>query len=173
MLDNVNKRKFKFTYHGEQGLPESYPVPEIEGLLFYIQRNLNQNTVVYVLNQNADGMLNEDYPMDVYWVRYNSGGQLKSLNLIQDKLAFGYRSWKINNKSYKFQMVSYEQQDFYIGLDKNGKYKVYTSLEGDMNAVSNIYVYAEEFGVFPQVKYIEFYGHRLSDNIPAYKKVFL
>ncbi len=173
MLDNFKKIKPRKTLHGEIGLPETYPVPRIDGLLFYIQRNLNQNTVVYVINQTKDGFLNEEYPMDVYWVNYTEGGVAKSLNQIQNKLAFGYKSKKINNESCRFHMVSYEQQEFYIGKNEEGEYHVHTKLNGRMSMISNIYVYAEDFGVFPQVKYIEFYGLDLKSKLPTYSKVLL
>ncbi len=173
MLDKFKKIKSRKSLYGEHGLPETYPVPQIDGLLFYIQRNLNQNTVVYVINQSKDGFLNEERPMDVYWVNYNEGGEAKSLNQIQNKLAFGYNSEKINNTSCRFHMVSYEQQQFYIGKNSNDNYKVHTKLNGRMSLISNIYVYAEDFGVFPQVKYIEFYGQDLITKLPTYSKVLL
>ncbi len=173
MLDNFNKIKTRKTQYGEHGLPETYPVPRIDGLLFYIQRNLNQNTVVYVINQSKDGFLNEERPMDVYWVNYTEGGIVKSLNQIQNKLAFGYKSEKINNTSCRFQMVSYEHQEFYIGKNCDNKYQVHTKLNDRMSVISNIYVYAEDFGVFPQVKYIEFYGQDLVRQLPTYSKVLL
>lgn len=172
MLDKFNKIKKDVGLFGEFGLPESYPVPKIDGLLFYIQRNLNQNTIVYVINENKEGLLDQNSPMDVYWINYTDGGVAKSLNLIQNKLAFGYESYPINNVSCRFQMVSYDQ-DFFIGKNEEGNYKVYTSLDGHMTILNNIYIYAEDFGVFPQVKYIEFYGKDLESSLPRYNKVLL
>jgi len=171
MLPNINGRKFP--HFGEVGLPESYPIPKTEGLLFYIQRNTNQNTVVYVLNKNFDGTINEDYPMDVYWIQYNHGCTKKQLNIIQDKLAYGYRSKKIDNHTFEFQMVSYDKMKFYITRDDNNNYRVVTQLENSYSMISNIYVYAEEFGVFPQVKYFEIFGQGIQDKFPKYQKVFL
>lgn len=172
MLSNINRAKLKFQYPGQIGLPESYPIPQLDGLLFYIQRNLNHNTVVYVLNKDASGFLNEEYPMSVYWIMYDRQGQIKELNLIQNKLAYGYRSEMIDNHTFKFKMVSYDKMDFYI-INENNSTKVITRFEDQWTNLSNIYVYAEEFGIFPQVKYIEFFGEELKDSFPTYDKIYL
>lgn len=173
MLDNFNKLKFKFDYTGQVGLPESYPSPKIDKLLFYIQRNLNVNTIVYTLNLDLNGHICEGHPMDVFWVNYENGVKKKELNKIQDNLAYGYKSWKINHDTYKFQIVSYPYQDFYIAKDERGAYKVFSILNDQMSVVTNIFVYAEQFGVFPQVKFIEFFGMTVTDNFPIYKKTLL
>ena len=69
-------------------------------------------------------------------------------------------------------MVSYKQ-DFFLAKDDDGQFNVSTQLDGEFMKVTNIYVYAEDFGVFPQVKYIEFYGDTIDYNFPAYKKLVL
>ena len=173
MLSNFNKSKYKFNYPGKEGIPESYPIPKIEGLLFYIQRNLNQNTVVYVANKNPDGYLNEEYPMKVYWINYNEGGKVKKLNLIQNKLAFGYNCTKINNETFTFNMVSYNKLDFFIAKNRNGNHRVFTKPGNKLIDLHNIFVYAEEFGIFPQVKFIEFFGEETNSNFPAYHKLLI
>lgn len=173
MLNNLNQSKYKFKYCGQTGRPENFPIPQIDGLLFYIQRNLNTNTVVYVVNKMPDGYLNEQYPMKVYWVRYDTGGEIMELNLIQNKLAFGYKSWKINNEAFKFQMVSYDRLDFYLSKDKIGNYQVTSMFDNQRANISNIFAYAEEFGIFPQVKFIEFFGNKTEDNFPVYKKILI
>ncbi len=171
MLDNFNRLKFKFNYTGQVGLPEHYPTPKNKNLLFYIQRNLNTNTIVYTLNVGADGIMNEDSPIDVFWMNYEHKIKKKALNSIQKKLAFGCKFNKINRETYKFNFVSYDQQDFFLAKDDNNKYKVFSMLQNKMSVVSNIFVYAEEFGVFPQIKFIEFFGTSVTDNFPVYQKI--
>lgn len=173
MLDNFNEIKFKFKYQGERGLPENYPTPNVKDQLFYIQRNHNSNSIIYALNKDEKGIINSEFPIEVFWLRYGADSGKRQLNKIQRMLAFGYKSWKINTDTYKFNIVSKQNQEFILSLDDNGQYQVVTMLENQMIKVSNIYVYAEEFGVFPQVKYIEFYGQRISDNFPTYYKEIL
>ena len=172
MLKNFDSDKSDSPLESEYGLPENYPKPKVEDLLFFIQRNLNNNTVVYTLNKTIDGQISPTRPLNVFWIRYEQNGETKQLNPIQTKLAYGYKSWKINSETFKFQMVSYKQ-DFFLAKDDDGHYQVSTELDGELMLVSNIYVYAEDFGVFPQVKYIEFYGDTIDNNFPAYKKLVL
>jgi len=173
MLDNFNKLRFKFDYTGEVGLPENYPIPREENLLFYIQRNLNINTVVYTLNLDNKGDIVEKEPIKVYWVNYLNGNERKRLNKIQNNLAFGYKSWKINNNTYKFQIVSYEKLDFYLTKDDTGKFRVFSMIDNQMTVINNVFVYAEQFGVFPQVKFIEFFGYSVEDSFPIYDKLVI
>jgi len=173
MLTNINKSKISI--EGECGLPENYPIPsQIEGLLFYIQRNLNKNTVVYVLNINLDGTINEEYPMKVYWIKYTSGGQVQKLNHIQNKLVYGYTSKKISNHVFEITMVSYRKLRLFICLDpKSREYRISTKI-GDKNGyLNNIYVYAEEFGLFPDVKYFELYGMESDSDFPSYERILI
>lgn len=170
MLDNFNKLKFKFKYKGQVGLPEHYPTPQVKNLLFYIQRNLNINTVAYSLDLQPDGTLNQESPIDIYWVNYEEEVKRKALNNIQ-KLAFGCKFCKINHETFKFNIVSYPLQEFFLTKNDQGTFKVFSTLQNEMSVVSNIYVYAEEFGVFPQIKFIEFFGNRVSDDFPTYQKI--
>ena len=171
MLNNLNNTKHKFSYTGQQGLPENYPIPDAEDTLFYIQRNHNCNTIVYTLNPDDAGLPHHDKPIDVYWLKYDEGKVRKELNIIQFNLAYGYRSWRINNEVYQFQFLAYSDQNFFLSKDDEGMYRVYTKLDDKMIILSNIYVYAEEFGAFPQVKYLEFFGYTVEETFPFYKKL--
>lgn len=165
--------KSQYAIEGERGLPENYPVPKnIDRLLFYIQRNLNKNTVVYSLNINQNGFINECFPMQVFWIKYTDGGVREELNYIQNK-AFGYVSSKINNESFEFYMESYPGLRFFIGRDNNGEFNIFTRIAGNEAILNNIYVFANEFGLFPKVEYIELYGKSKDDGFPCYQKILI
>lgn len=171
MLSEFDKPQFKIK--GEKGLPENYPIPQgIPGLIFYIQRNLNKNTVIYTLNIDNNGFLNESYPMRVSWIKYTDGGIKTDLNFIQTK-AFGYTSKKINNNAFEFVMDSYTRLRFFIGLNENNEYKIFTKINKKDAILSNIYVYANEFGLFPKVEYIELYGTDFETKWPTYQKILI
>ncbi len=170
----VEKKKAKhFHIPGEKGLPESFPIPKVDGLLFYIQRNLNKNTVVYTLNSSNNGRLNADYPMSVYWIRYNNGGGIKQLNKIQNQLAYGYKSKVINYTTFEFKLVSYKKLTFYLAQDKDDNHRVVTNINGIQSFLTNIYVYADELGLFPEVRYFELYGNEVGSNFPNYQRIQL
>jgi hypothetical protein len=158
-------------YQGIKGLPENYPTPcNNDLLLFYIQRNLNTNTVIYELNKNSAGQIDENSPIKIYWIKYSEGGFKKSLNYIQTQLAYGYTSEKISSYLYEFYIVSYNKIKFY--LDVSDDYpKVFTRMDNELVLLSNIYVYADEVGVFPEVRYVEIYGSSKETNLPVYQKI--
>lgn len=157
---------------GSQGRPKWYPIPpKDEDLLFYIQRNQNQNTIVYRVNRTLDGLINEHLPMDAYWTIFSEGGARKELNHLQNSLAFGYNSNQISKDLYQFTFVSYEHMTFYIQNLENRGFKVIYINNGQHVVLKNIYVYAVEFGVFPDVKYIEFFGENLNSGESDYMKI--
>ena len=158
---------------GEGGLPHHYPTPpESEDLLFYIQRNQNENTVIYEINRDNSGFVDLDLPMVAYWIQYSWGGKKKGLNFIQNKLAYGYTSEEISNELIQFQFVSYKDLVFYIAKDQErNSYMVSCLINGRKSKLKNIYVYAHELGVFPDVKFIELYGEELGSGIPVYQKI--
>jgi hypothetical protein len=163
--------KSQYSVFGERGLPEHYPIPSnIDNLLFYIQRNLNKNTIVYALNIDNDGIINEKYPMKVFWIKYTDGGIRQELNYLQHK-AFGYSAHAINNHTYEFRMDSYHRLRFFIAKFEDGTHKIITKINGVDAKLNNIYVFANEFGLFPKVEYIELYGQSPDNGFPCYEKI--
>ena len=159
---------------GECGLPEHYPCPEdSENLLFYIQRNHNLNTVVYEINRLPDGSINRERPMHVFWLRYSENGETQELNYIQNKLAYGYESKMITDNSFEFELVSYRDLKFFVGPDCDGKIGAHTKINNKMCRICNIYVFAEDFGLFPDVKYIELYGQEIGNGLFVYEKIYI
>lgn len=160
---------------GEGGLPKHYPIPpESDDLLFYIQRNQNENTVIYEVKRGPSGLIDLDLPMIAYWIQYSWGGKKKKLNYIQNKLAYGYKSSDIASNLVRFQFVSYQDLVFYISKEEDSnKYMVSCQINGQLAKLKNIYVFAHELGVFPDVKYIELYGEQLSSNLPIYEKIVI
>ena len=172
LFEKINSGKM--IVKGQYGLPDHYPSPpEDKDLLLYIQRNQNMNTVVYELNRTLDGRIKEDYPIHIYWLRFSENGEVQELNYIQNELAYGYESKKINHESYEFEMVSYRKLKMYIGKDEEGNYGTFTKINNQMAQLSNIYVYAEDFGLFPDVKYFELYGKEIGTNLFVYEKIYI
>ena len=165
-------KKKKYVDPGSLGLPGSYPSPPLEDdLLFYIQRNQNKDTIVYELNRSSGGRINEDLPMHAYWIKYSEGGVHSELNEIQNKLAYGYESEMINEDLFRFNFIVRKELDFYIAKDSKSKFNVLYKLDGRWVRLNNIYVYAVEFGVFPDVKFIELYGEEQGTGVFTYDKI--
>lgn len=155
---------------GETGLPCHYPIPKGSRVMFYIQRNGNSNTIVYELNLDQSGNLFESNPLKVYWKRYSEGGMVKKLNVIQEKLAFGYNSIKKRDGYFEFTLVAYPEKILFLRKTEKG-YRVFTHINKMWANLDHIYVFAEGLGVFPKVKFAEMYGSELKYSLPVYEKI--
>lgn len=161
---------------GQSGRPDNYPVlDDYPELLFYIQRNQNLNTVIYEINMHAGGLLNLNEPIKVSWINFEKDGSqvVNELNYIQKKLAYGYQFKVISNDLISFKFVSYDSLTFYLAKNNCGRFRVFAHFENINIEIKMIYIYAEDFGVFPQVKFAEFFGSNTLDDQKFYKKLLL
>lgn len=166
--------KKKYVDDGQLGLPIDYPVPpKNDNSLFYIQRNQNKNTIVYEVNRNMDGSPQTDFPINIFWIKYTEGGVQGELNYIQNKLAYGYKAKMIDYHTFEFKFVSYDALQLFIGQAEDNKYQVCCNICSNMSVLSNIYVHVEDFGVFPDPKFIELFGTDLKTGEAMYEKIYL
>ncbi len=139
-----------------------FPTPSgIVNQLFYLQRDPNTNTIIYQLNVNERGQVNRKEPIHVFWMRYEEGGQLKELNFIQRRFAYGLKARQIEPDTYELRFVSYSRFQFYLSKpDGEDQYRVYTTIARKRAVLKRIYVHIEEGGSFwkPNVKYVELSG---------------
>ncbi|MBS1650604.1 MAG: DUF4833 domain-containing protein [Bacteroidetes bacterium] len=137
-----------------------YPSPEgISNLLFYVQRTINSNTIVYTLNTNKDGELNENEPIKAYWIKYTQNGKIDPLTYIQRNYAYGVKSKLIDKdkKSFQFEFVSYNKRKFFLMKSgSDNQYHAFGYVNNKMTILNNIMVRIEG-GTFwvPNVKSVE------------------
>lgn len=137
-----------------------FPTPEgVSNMLFYVQRTINENTIVYILNEDANGNLNEKEPIKAYWIKYAQGGIIDQLTYIQKTFAYGVNAKVIDKdkKSFSFSFVSYHKKQFYLMKSTiDDKYHVYGYIHDKLTILNNICVKIEG-GTFwvPNVKYAE------------------
>lgn len=157
----ISNKQFVILPYEEKSKPVDYPIIEdYPELLFYIQRNQNHNTVIYEVNYTSDQLLNLNDPIRIHWLRFSGYNEVEkqNLNYIQKKLAYGYRFNIISNTLLSFEIISYDEIKFFLGKDERGRYRAFF-IENDTNVIlESIYIYAEDLGVFPQVKWAEIYG---------------
>lgn len=156
---------------GLHGLPENYPIPDIPDMLFYIQRNQNPNTVVYQILKDNGGSFIRNNPIYVFWRQYDNAGKDKPLNYIQRKLAYGYEYDIINNDAIQMNIVSYPKHSIFITKNDNHIYKAISKINNIWAELTNVYVFVDEQGAFPVVKYLELYGIHADSGLPCYEKI--
>jgi len=153
--------------------PDEYPrPPKTTKSLFFIQRNLNANTITYDVQLKTDGSINTNSPIDAYWLRYGEDGARKDLSWLQSIWAYGYTSrWLKKEQSYRVKLKAYNER--YLSLKQdNGAWKAFMDINGEPCYLHNIYVYADESGVFPDVKYVDIYGVNVVTKKPVKERIF-
>jgi len=144
---SLTKKEVKF------GRPIDYPTPSEDNQLFFIQRNLSHNAVVYSVNLTMDGYMNLSNPISIYWLKFDSNKLKTPLNIIQREIAYGYNYEVVCNDLVKFNFVSYKKDFFLTKL--NEKYCVITKFNDINYIVESFYVHADQFGAFPVINYVE------------------
>lgn len=137
---------------------DTFPVPKFNNRTqFYVQRTPNTNTIMYELNMK-DGVVNDDNPVHVYWIRYTEGGKTQELSFIQRKFAYGVKVDKLAPEKYKLSFAAYNKIPFYLMKSTAGIYHTYVELDGKMMVLNRIYIRIDPGGTFwaPNVKYVEF-----------------
>ena len=137
-----------------------FPVPVAPAKLFYIQRDPNNNTIVYDLNTGSNGLPNPESPIHVYWIKYNEQSQKEELNFKQRRFAYGVVTTPIGNNNYDVRFVSYKK--FKMTLMKwetDNKYHIFTSIGKKQSILNRVFLHIEggSFWV-PNVVYVELKG---------------
>ncbi|MFT6358774.1 MAG: hypothetical protein ACJAYJ_003001 [Saprospiraceae bacterium] len=155
--------------------PDYFPRPsKTKKQLFYLQRNMNSNTIAYDLNLSENGMVNSGEPLDVYWKRYtgNRNGLREELSWAQETFAFGYSANSGKNKDeFSIKLIAYKARK--VNLKKiNGQWTATMQINGKECQLSNIYVYADESGMMPDVQHVDLYGKDLSTGQAVHERFF-
>ena len=155
---------------------KEFPKPkDIKNLLFYVQRTININTLIYVLNINEKEELNEKDPVKIYWINYTKDGTTEGLNFIQRKYAYGIDIKMIDTlkKTYCFNFVSYKKTQIYLIKSKiDSKYEAFSYINNKLIILTKIFIQIEG-GTFwaPKIKYIEITGKDPLKNEEVVEKV--
>ena len=83
-----------------------WPTPQEPGQVFFIQRSMNPNTVVYAARFTDAGGLNPHSPVTAYWRRYNDAGERKPLKGFERRLAYGMRSTPMPDGAFRVRFAA-------------------------------------------------------------------
>ena len=146
---------------------DTFPVPkDNKKMVFFVQRTLNTNTIVYELNYNKDSTLNKSEPVRCYWIRYDDAGEITDLSYFQKKYAYGLDAVLIDATKliYKLNFVSYKKRDIFLSKNSNGNlYKAYMVISGKLSYIEKIFVQIDG-GTFwlPKITFVEIKGHDIA-----------
>ena len=130
-----------------------------EYTLFKIDRSRDPDLVIYDVNLNDQGMLDQSMPITVYWQKKSKSGQKESLTGIQKKFGYGLKFHTVSEHMADFQFVSYFNRMFELRKSKVGQYRVFTLSEGKRVEVTSMYIhFGDDSFWFPDVSRVELYG---------------
>lgn len=138
---------------------QNYPVPTGNpNQLFYLQRTPNANTIVCELNLK-NGVLDQEEPVHVFWIRYGEKGQRAELNFVQRKFAYGIKTTKVAKDKYQLHFVSYKNYPMYLMKGADNKYNVFGTINSKQAIVNRIFVKINGGSFWsPNVEYVEIKG---------------
>jgi hypothetical protein len=149
-----------------------YPVPNEPNMLFYIERSVNSNTVVYAANLDGHGNINSDEPIIAYWRWYNVDGHRKPLNLVERLLAYGVTSVTHNGPgAFSFKIAGLPERTIFVDLDSTGRPEAFGKV--GTRSVKLIYIYLEvdDSGLWPDVTAMDFFGIDKASGQPVREHV--
>jgi hypothetical protein len=138
--------------------------------LFQLARNKNANVVEYAARVSPDGFLDEDQPIDAYWILRATSGRKEGLSWVEQVFAYGFSSEAIQPREvYSLKLVSFDRK-----LEvrwRNGRFEAATPIGGVPSRLIRIFVTAEEGGGKPKVQSVELYGQSVATGGPTYERI--
>jgi len=137
-----------------------YPVPNEPNMLFYIERSVNSNTVVYAAHIDSRGHIDPDAPVDAYWRWYNVDGHRKPLNLIERLMAYGVRPAGHGGPggAVAFKVVALPQREIFVVQDKEGRPEAVVQFGNRWTKLVYVYLHVDDSGLVPKVTAMELFG---------------
>lgn len=153
---------FWAAYAKAQNKPDSiiWPVPKnVPGLLFYIQRDPNINTVCYSLNQLEDGSLDPDKPIEIFWMKYADDGKKKSLNAFQREFGYGLSFTRESAERFTVKAVAFPNRMMHLLRNEHKNFVVQMKISEQICELKRVYIRIRGgTALSPEIDYIEFYG---------------
>jgi Domain of unknown function (DUF4833) len=139
--------------------------------LFKIEQSESANFVQYDAQLTSAGTLDGAEPVVAYWIMRAEDGRRERLNLLEVKLAYGFKtSWDTDGDGVFVQLVSYPEKRLRV-CRVNGSYRAETVINGRLALLDKIYVKSVNGWILPRVEYLELYGNDIRTGGSLYEKV--
>jgi len=148
--------------------PFPEPAPN-QHVMFYLQRTVDRNTVIYELNYDASGELNPKKPLKIYWIDFENGARITPLTFAQSKFAYGIESEISDEKKkiFRINLVSYKKVKLILKpTGKNNQYQTHVLIKGKPAILIKIHVnIIGGTHISPVVSYLELVGQELDTGL--------
>lgn len=109
--------------------------------LFKIVRSRDTDEIFYDVSLGADGRLDPDSPVNIYWVRKSGGsGGHEPLTWIQRRYSYGIKVIESSPGHALFRFVSFDSKVFRIERGADGRFIARTNIGDNQVTVERIYV---------------------------------
>jgi len=157
----ANARQFTSLITELDQIPRVRPefkVPDEPNQLFYVERSVNSNTVVYAARLDAHNSIDSKTPVDAFWRWYNVDGHKKDLNFIERIMAYGVHANSPRpNRPVTFTIAALPERALTLDLDDHKHPEALIQI-GD-HTVKLAYIYLEVVdGVLPRVPSFDIFG---------------
>jgi hypothetical protein len=137
-----------------------FPVPNEPDQLFYIERSVNDNTVVYAAHFDRHGRVDPNSPVDVYWRWYNVDGHKKPLNFIERMTAYGVRRLNAgpSGQGIAVKLVALPERRLIIDKDDKGHPEALLQMGTRTARLVYVYLQVDDRGFMPNVTAMDVFG---------------
>jgi hypothetical protein len=137
-----------------------FPVPSEPNQLFYIQRSVNANTVVYAAHVDAHGRFDADSPVDAFWRWYNVDGKRKPLNFVERTMAYGVKilSSAAPGHSIAVRIAALPERKLLVDRDDKGQPEALIQIGDRMAKLVYVYLQVDNSGFMPNVTSMDLFG---------------
>lgn len=155
-------RDFASTVTESDALPRLRPefqTPSEPNQLFYVQRSVNANTVVYAARLDAQGDFDSREPVEGFWRWFNVDGHKKPLNFIERMMAYGVQTDPPRKDAPRtFRIAALPERNLTLSFDSQKKPQALMRI-GDRNVkVAYVYLQVVEGGLTPKVPSLDILG---------------
>lgn len=151
-----------------------FPVPpRTKNSLFYIYRNLNDNSVVYEINKTGNGSLDPADPFKIYWNRVGEKQKYRELNYMERTFAYGLKSDPVANNKVHAAFVAKKGYAIDVYIDETGQATALMKIDNKLSKLVKIFVHVSEEGWWPKVAYVEFFGTDFKTDQATYEKLLI
>lgn len=136
-----------------------FKVPDDPHQLFFLQRSMNANTIVYAARITVDGRLDAKSPVDVYWRRFNGDGERRELSWLERSFAFGVYSRPARNPGeYQIEFKALPGRPMLLRQTGSGKFELTGQIGPYLVTPTFIFVDLDETSLVPRVQYLYLHG---------------
>lgn len=152
------------------GMQSPFRLNPLNRTLFYIQRNMNANTVFYDANFRTAGQLDPEKPIDVYYIHYATDGKRSELSLLERSIAYGYHFEQMGPNRFLIKLKAFPDRMLELTLEQ-GQPRLYAQVSGQKALLTHIYVNARP-PLYTSVIYVDIWGNSLAGGNVVHERIY-